>query len=212
MKNTILIILLSLTSSLANAEDSKYEKVMIKSISEIFSAETTDELDVLANKFSRIGSAEKDEWHPYYYAALSKVFKAFKISDDLEKDLVLDEGAKYVSVGKEIDSKNSELEALDGFINMIKIGIDPGTRGQTLSPKIFAAFGKAITLDPNNPRAVLFMGQMSMGTAEFFKQPLDESCQLILKANDMFDKQESKDALAPIWGQYGIEEWLGKCK
>lgn len=207
----ILTVLIGLNFSDAHAQESKYEKTMTSSISEIFSAETTKELDGLANKFSRIGEAEKDKWHPYYYAALSKIFKAIKTSDNAEKDLVLNEGAKYVSMGKDIDSGNSELEALDGFINMIKIGVDPGTRGQTLSPKIFASFGKAMAIDPNNPRAVLFMGQMSIGTAEFFKQPLDESCRLIIRANEMFDEQQPKDPLAPTWGQYGIEEWLNKC-
>lgn len=215
MKKILLIAtLIGFSISGVQAEENKYEKIMLSSISEIYEAETTAALDALANKFARIGEAEKDKWHPYYYAALSKVFKAFKVSDNLEKDLILDEGAKYVAIGKEIDPKNSELEALDGFINMIKIGVDPETRGQTLSPKIFRAFATAMALDSGNPRAVLFMGQMSMGTAEFFKQPLDESCQLITRANDMFNEQQSKDAtdvLAPTWGQYGIDEWLGKC-
>ncbi|MGL1889745.1 MAG: hypothetical protein OCD76_24740 [Reichenbachiella sp.] len=207
----VLIACILLMNLIVRADGGKYEEIMGNSIPQIYSAGTLEELDALTNKFSRIGDAENDKWLPYYYASLSQVFKAFKIEDNAAKDATLDEGLKYVAKGKELAASNSELEALEGFINMIKIGIDPGTRGQTLSPGIYASFGKSMSLDPNNPRAVLFMGQMQMGTAEFFKQSLDESCQLIIRADQMFKNPTVTDPLLPNWGQYGIEDWMSKC-
>ncbi|UXP31207.1 hypothetical protein N6H18_12695 [Reichenbachiella agarivorans] len=208
---TIFTLLLAICSLTVSADNGKYEKAMLDNIQSIYTAASTADLDRLTNTFSRIGDAEKDKWEPYYYASLSQVFKAFRIKDAQVQDKVLDEALVSLSKADGLSENNSEIKTMEGFIYMIKIGVDPGTRGQTLSPKIYGLFTKAMQLDPNNPRAVLFMGQMQMGTAEFFGQPLDQSCQLIMKSLEMFDTQASSNPLAPTWGSYGLEEWTSKC-
>lgn len=185
---------------------------METSIPGIFQAETLDALDASANKFDRIGQAESDQWEPYYYSSLSHVFKAFKIEDLPTKDKALDQALVALGKASTLSENNSEIIALQGFINMIKIGVDPGTRGQTLSPKIMADFGKAMELNPNNPRANLFMGQMLFGTAQFFGTGVDDACALVDKSIILFENEKSESTIAPSWGLYSAKQYKEQCE
>ncbi|WP_109832111.1 tetratricopeptide repeat protein [Reichenbachiella versicolor] len=202
----ILFTILSLTAWAGN----KYEDQMTSSIQSLYRA-SPNELDQLTNKFNRIGQAEKDKWEPYYYASLSQVFKFFQTTDNTDRDLVIDRSLEILSSAESIAPANSEVVALKGFALMMKMTVDPATRGKSMGAKIGATLGKAVQLNPNNPRAVLFLGQMQMGTAEFFGESTDDACQMVLKADQLFKEQEVSDPIAPSWGNYGIEEWLGKC-
>src|SRR5690606_41546361 len=68
------------------------------------------------------------------------------------------------------DLNNSEIIAVEGFIIMGELSLDPGARGQNLSPLAMQALGRAMELEPENPRAMIMMAQMELGTAQFFGQ------------------------------------------
>lgn len=212
MKSLNILILFAFVSFFATAQNKKYMQTMSSSIPGIFQAETIDAFDPLANKFDRIGQAEGDQWEPYYYASLSYVFKAFRMEDLQSKDAVLDQAMTTLQKSAAISENNAEIVALQGFINMIKIGVDPGTRGQTLSPKVMADFGKALKLDPENPRANLFMGQMLYGTAQFFGTGVNDACALVDKSLALFDAQSSNPGIAPSWGQPSAMQYKEQCK
>jgi hypothetical protein len=74
------------------------------------------------------------------------------------------------------------------------------------------SFGKAIGLNPENPRALLFMAQMQYGTAEFFKAPTTEACATLAKALEKFGVFKADTPVAPQWGKGVAEEWQAKCK
>ena len=209
MKTIFLSITILLISATAFAI-TKFESQMVESIPTIYQA-SIEQLDALTNKFQRIGDAEKDKWEPYYYASLSQVFKFFQTRDKSQKDLVIDRSLAFLETASNLDPANSEIEALRGFALMMKMTVDPANRGRTMSPAVFAALGKAMGLNPGNPRAVLFIGQMKMGMAEHFGESTDEACQLIHKANDLFSGQEVINPIAPSWGSHGMDHWLGKC-
>ncbi|MEP3390757.1 MAG: hypothetical protein ABJO02_21360 [Reichenbachiella sp.] len=212
MKSLYILLAFIIAATLANAQDKKYLKTMESSIPAIFQAENTDALDATANKFDRIGQAESDQWEPYYYSSLSYVFKAFKIDDLQAKDQVLDQALVALGKAATLSENNSEIIALQGFINMIKIGVDPGTRGQTLSPKIMADFSKALKLDPNNPRANLFMGQMLFGTAQFFGTGVGDACALVDKSLALFESEKPESTIAPSWGLYSANQYKQQCE
>ncbi|WP_422359728.1 hypothetical protein [Reichenbachiella sp.] len=212
MKSLNILIVLVFAAMFANGQNKKYIKTMEASIPGIFQAESLEALDASANKFDRIGQAESSEWEPYYYASLSYVFKAFKIDDLQTKDKALDQALVSLSKASTLSENNSELIALQGFINMIKIGVDPGTRGQTLSPKIMADFGKAMELNPNNPRANLFMGQMLFGTAQFFGTGVGDACALVDKSIALFESEKPESSIAPSWGIYSAKQYKQQCE
>ncbi|MEO9967974.1 MAG: hypothetical protein ABJF11_19435 [Reichenbachiella sp.] len=212
MKSINILILLAFVISIAKGQDKKYLQTMESSIPGIFQAESTSDLDPIANKFDRIGQAEVDQWEPYYYASLAYVFKAFRITDLPAKDAVLDQALTALAKGAAQSDNNAEIIALQGFINMIKIGVDPGTRGQTLSPKIMADFSKALKLEPENPRANLFMAQMLFGTAQFFGTGVEDACAMVDKSAALFDAESSKTGIAPSWGQPSAQQYQKQCK
>ncbi len=211
MKTLISTILAFAISFTTFAGGKAYEQAMGKAISEMYAAQDLAAFDNAANKFTRIGDAEKDQWLPYYYASLSYVFKGFRINDLQQKDAVLDLAMKSIDKAATLAPNNVEIIAMHGFINMIKIGVDPGTRGQSLSPGIYADFTKAIQLDPKNPRATLFMAQMQYGTAQFFGSGLEDACQMVETSIVLFDSGENKDALMPAWGKESALQYREMC-
>lgn len=212
MKSIHLLIILVLTGFLAQAQNKKYIKTMEESIPSIFQVEALEGYDPLANKFDRIGQAEESEWEPFYYASLTYVFKAFRIEDLQNKDKVLDQALVSLGKASTLSENNAEILALQGFINMIKIGVDPGTRGQTLSPKIMADYSKALKIDPNNPRANLFMGQMLYGTAQFFGTGVEDACALVDKSLMLFETKEPNSTIAPSWGLVPAQQYKKQCE
>ncbi|MFY0627216.1 MAG: hypothetical protein JXR07_13030 [Reichenbachiella sp.] len=208
---TLSFILITLMSTTAFAGGGKsFEKAMVGSIEKLYVVSENSEYDVMANQFTRIGEAEKDQWEPFYYASLSYLFKAFEIADLKAKDAILDQAMASLKSANNI-SENVETIALKGFINMIKIGVDPATRGQSLSPGIYADFGKAMQMEPTNPRATLFMAQMQHGTAQFFGKGEEEACQLVDHSLKLFDNYEPSNALAPTWGKSSAIYYQKKC-
>lgn len=206
----LILTITTLFSLNALAVEGQFEKAMTSNIQKIWASQPA-ELDQLTNAFTRIAEAEKDQWTPYYYAGLCQVFKSFQTPDLNEKDAVLDAALDQLYKAEKLEKANSEIVALQGFVYMLKIAVDPGTRGQSLSPKIYQLFSRAMQLDPENPRATLFMGQMQMGSAQYFGQSTDEACQLIMKSVALFEKQSNEDPVAPSWGQYGMERWTSQC-
>ena len=212
MKSLQILIILAVFATFANAQNKKYIQTMEASIPAIYQVVSLDGFDPLANKFDRIGQAESKQWEPYYYASLTHVFKAFKMNDLQAKDAVLDQALVALAKGALLSENNAEIIALQGFINMIKIGVDPGTRGQTLSPKVMADFGKALKLDPNNPRANLFMGQMLFGTAQFFGTGVGDACALVDKSLALFESEKPVSTLAPDWGLPSAKQYKEMCE
>ena len=74
-----------------------------------------------------------------------------------------------------------------------------------------SSFNTAMSLDPKNPRAALFMGQMQMGTAQFFGNGMEESCELIDLSIKLFDEFKPENTLSPSWGKGTAIEWQQRC-
>lgn len=210
MKYLFIFTLLS-TCIQVNAQGDRYTETMKAAIAELYSVETSDGYDPIINKFQRIGEAEGTAWEPFYYASLGHLFKGNKIEDLTVRDASLDQALAALEDAATLAPDNVEIILLEGFINMIKIGVDPTTRGQSLSPKIMASFGRALQMAPDNPRANLFMAQMQIGTAQFFGTSIEEPCLLIEKAGELFENAQPTSALVPNWGAGSVDYYRTLC-
>jgi len=210
MKRLTMTLFAVCLMSIGFAQD-KYLESMQGAINEMYSAQAPGDFEPVINKFTRIGQAEADKWEPQYYVALSHVFKSFRIQEPAAKDAVLDQALAAVKQGAAISPNNSELLALEGFTNMIKLSVDPANRGQSYTPRIMAAFGRAMAIAPANPRAALFMAQMQIGTAQFFGSSIAEPCQLVQKSIGLFDSYQPTSPIAPMWGKEMVKEYTGMC-
>jgi Flp pilus assembly protein TadD len=198
--------------SLVFADDSKYIETMQKNIQVVYTAQSIPDIQNAVNTFERIASAEKTKWEPYYYAAFGYVMMANREKDGAKKDGYLDQALTSIGKAKEIVPAESEVVALEGFVHMIRVTVDPASRGQQYSGLAFQSFGKAVSLNPENPRALSLLGQMQYGTAQFFNSSTTEACATLEKSLEKFASFKSENPLAPQWGKGMAESMKEKCK
>jgi tetratricopeptide (TPR) repeat protein len=211
MKKLTTIIALFITiGTFANNE--KYVEAMKKNIDVVYKAATIDELQSAVNALARIGEAEKTKWEPFYYASFGNIMMANREQDGTKKDAFLDQAKAMLDKATAIQPNDSELAALEGFIYMIRVTVDPASRGPQYSMLSMQAFGKALTINPNNPRAMALMAQMQFGTAQFFKQEPTEACEANRKALELFNSAKPTNPLAPAWGKGMAESLIKSCE
>ena len=206
---TITLILALVISVYANATDEKYFEQMGKQIQAVYAAQTIEQYQSAVNTFDRIAAAEKTKWEPYYYSAFGSVMMANKETEGTKKDAYLDKALASIETGKGINPNESELVALEGFVHMIRVTVDPGTRGQQYSGMAFQTYSKALGMNPENPRTLAFMAQMQMGMANFMGSPTTDACATVKKSLEKFTTYKSENPLAPQLGK-GMSDGLVK--
>jgi hypothetical protein len=210
MKTTISIFLMVLTVAVIAGD--KYTDQMTKNIELVYKAQTSEELQQAVNTFERIANAEKTKWEPFYYASFGNIMLATREKDGAKKDGFLDLAKGLLDKAALINANESEIAALEGFIHMIRVTVDPATRGQQFTGLSIQALGKALAINPNNPRAMALMAQMQYGTAQFFGSSTAEACGTAAKALEKFDSYKSDNVLAPQWGKGMAEGMKANCK
>ncbi|NNF34586.1 MAG: hypothetical protein HKN68_10780 [Saprospiraceae bacterium] len=213
MKKTIILILM-MSFSVGIWAQNPYVESMMKGMELIKKAQGKDQYITAANHFDRIAQVEKEQWHPAYHAAFSKAIAATQVSDPSMIEEFLDGAQSSLDNASSIIDNHSEILALQGFIHMLRIGVDPMTRAQQYSGMSSASLQKAIALDENNPRAIFLLAQLSYGTAQFFGSGTEEACQLNEKALALFAAEEKnkKDAsFDPQWGRNMSESFKEQC-
>lgn len=204
-------ITLTLIVSTLTAQD-KYTETMSKKIEAVYKAQTVAEHLDAANAFERIATAEKTKWEPYYYAAYSYIMMSNVEKENAKKDAYLDLATKALDQAKTIKPNDSEITALEGFVHMMRVTVDPMTRGQEYSGKAFRSFSTAVALNPENPRALTLLAQMQFGTAQFFGSSTAEACGTAEKALQKFATAKTDNVLAPQWGKPLAEGLKANCK
>lgn len=196
---TITIITVLFTIQL----NDQYEAAMEAAIKNLYQAQSTEALQAAGNAFERIANKETEKWHPPYYAAYAQIMLATRMEEASQQDLHLDRAQTHLEAAQNLSPDNSELLALEGFIYMMRIPIDPATRGPQYSGMSMGALQKAIALDPDNPRAQLLLSDMQYGTAQFFGSDTSEACGTLQKAIELFKTAKPEYKLDPDWGK----EW-----
>lgn len=205
---SLLIVSLSIGMSFA----SQYEQAMTGAIQKLYQAtDLQGYMDAIAT-FERIGARENEEWLPQYYAGLGYIWASHTTQDGQQIDALLDKAQVFVDEAKKLSPENDEILTLQGYIYMMKVVVDPSGRGPQLSGAALQSFGQAVSINESNPRALLFLGRMQMGTDQFFGNDTSESCDMIMKANQMLEEQQPKSALDPAWGKQMAEGFVNECR
>lgn len=212
MKITILTLALLLPMKLVVASDDKYIATMKDNIAKLDEAKTVEDYQSIANTFERIASVETKKWEPLYYAAFSYIMMGNLEKEPARKDGYLDRSFKLVSDAKTIAPDESELFALEGFVYMMRVTVDPASRGAQYGGMSVGAYQKALALNPENPRAMILLAQMQFGTAKFFGSSTDEACQTGRLASAKFDSYQPSNPLAPKWGKKMSEGLIRNCQ
>jgi len=128
-----------------------------------------------------------------------------------ERDQVLDRATNHVEEANTISPNNDEVEVLHGYALMARLVVDPSTRGQKYTPLVMQKFGKAMAMNPDNPRAAALMARQQLGTAQFFGSDSSEACGLAKRSIALFDREQT-EGFGPSWGRNVAEGVLGACK
>jgi len=209
---TKLTLLLVLIIAPAIADDQQYIEIMKKNIDLLYQAKSVEAYQESINAFERIGTTEKSKWEPFYYSSLGYVLIATLEKDLAKKDQWLDLSSADLEKAKAINGKDSEVIAMEGFIHMLRVTVDPATRGAQYSGMASASFGKALALNPDNPRALMLLAQMQFGTARHFNGPITEACATVNKALEKFETFIAPGPIAPTWGKEPTVALMANCK
>lgn len=215
MKKSLFSLALALfcLANLAIASDPAYESAMKKQLAQMRTIQSSAESQTVSNAFLRIAEAKPEEWLPLYYAAYVQTTAAFRF--EVNKDQYFDQALDLIKKADKIAPGNSEITALQGFILMGKVSVDPTSRGQSLSPQVMQLFGKAIGLDRENPRATTLMAQMELGMSQFFGSGPEKACGMARVGLDLFAKEEvrtDENYLLPTWGKNQAEQVAAVCQ
>jgi tetratricopeptide (TPR) repeat protein len=213
MKKLMFVFYVLLNCLLISAQNS-YTNAMVTGMELIKNAQSKGQYLEAANHFERIARVEKEQWFPAYHAAFARAIAASNSTDPAEIDQLLDKALSNLDQAASLVVENSEIFALQGFIHMLRIAVDPMTRGQQYSGMSAAALQKALNMNENNPRASYLMAQLSYGTAQFFGSSTDEACQLNAKALSIFDSQpmpSENSTFDPSWGKRMAESFNKRC-
>ncbi len=207
------LALLFMWITFAKASDPAYEKAMAKQIAAIETIQTLEQSQQVSNSFLRIAEAQPEEWLPLYYAGLLQIEAAFRF--DVDQDEAFEQALGYIEKAKKIAPDNSELTALEGYAVMGKISVDPGSRGQSMTPQAMQLYNKAISLDRENPRAVLLMAQMELGMSQFFGSGPEKACGMARMGSELLRKEKEKiteSYILPTWGQRLASQFEKVCQ
>ncbi len=210
MKKSVLSFLVLFSAISLFAQKGAYEQAMGSALAQFGQAKTTEELHATANNFERIAATSEGEMYPNYYAALVLLNSSFQIETAAEKDKAIDRAMEHIKQADAISPNNDEVEVLNGYGLMARLVVDPVSRGQSYSPRIMQSFGKAMAMNPNNPRAAAMMARQELGTAQFFGSDTSKACGLAQKSIALFDKEKTK-GFEPSWGRDLAEGVLGSC-
>lgn len=200
MKTSILILAMILLSGLGFANDA-YQKTMSLSIEKLFQIKTIPEYVEVANQFERISQIEKAEWLPLYYASFSYIMISFQETENTKKDQYLDQAQKYLDQAMAIESNESELYMIQGFLYPSRINIDPMARGMLYMGKMNESLDKALVLNPDNPRVYYLRATMTYHMPEAYGGGATKALPLFQTAAEKFQIFKPKTELSPNWGK-----------
>ena len=211
MKTTIITIALLISGiTTVFAQGGAYEKAMAKAMEQMESAQSPDQMLAAANTFERISQKATDQYLPSYYVALNLLNYNWTLQDPGQRDEIIDRAMEQVKKSAAVSPGNDEVEVLNGYALMAKMTVDPMNRGASYSPRIMQSFGKAMAMDPTNPRAKIMMAQMEIGTAQFMGTETTKACGLAQEGADLL-ANEKVEGFEPSWGADSAQQILSGC-
>ncbi len=208
MKKFSLLTVASVFMLVTFAQSEKFIKAMEPKIIAIDTTQNVDALINLANAFERIAEAEKNQWTPYYYAALAQVNAGLIMAMTNgnagglagKTDPAATKAEQLLNKAEELSKENSEIWVVRKQIATLRLMADPMTRYMTYGPAAAEALATAKKLNPDNPRVYLLEGQDKFFTPEQFGGSKTEAQKLFTEAAKKFESFKPESSLHPVWG------------
>jgi hypothetical protein len=213
MKTTILLIAILATSLTGMSQNKEYYGAMGEALGQYANCKTTDDFLSLGNRFGLIANKEKSEWLPLYYQAHCFILMSFmEPTDAKKKDEYLDVAEKSIEKIIVMAPGEAEVFALQGFLYTGRLVINPMERGQKYGMLTGQSLGRALAMEPGNPRASILKLQNEMGTAQFYGNDPAEYCSQAFELLARWDNYKPKSPIYPAWGKDQVEQLVDGCK
>ena len=204
-----LLVIASLFMVTMVSAQGKFEAGMGKGLGMLKEAKTAAALTETSAFFERIADAEKTQWLPYYYAALS-LYQSAWADPKADKDKVGEACKVLVSKGMAIE-KTADLYCLDQQVAVLQMMVDPMTRWQTYGAAAKVALESAKNVDATNPRIYYLDGMTLMNTPEAFGGGKTVAKPLFAKSVELFTTYKPATPFHPNWGADEAAKQLAAC-
>lgn len=195
-----------------SAQDDRYLSGMKKGLALIDSAKSSDDFIMAGNFFERIALAEKKYWLPYYYASYSYNLAGILGKEKDLKDSYYDKALSWLDSCQKLNPDSSEILCLKGYITLMKISINPMSRGRKLGPEGAKLLDEAKHIKPSNPRPYFVHGQNTFYTPAMFGGGKDKALPLLESAIENYKTFVPESEIHPNWGKQRAEFLIGECK
>jgi hypothetical protein len=219
MKKILVAFAIFITgNNLYSQTSEKYVKAMENLVPAVDTSIHVDGLAEMAGAFQRIGDAEKTQWLPYYYAALSQVSLGYMLmggqmgGDAAKIDPVADKAEEMLNKAEALSKDNSEIYVVKKMIASLRLMVDPMNRYMTFGPAAAAALETAKKLNPENPRVYLQEGIDKFYTPEQFGGSKTEAKELFEITLKKLEAQKPANSIDPTWGRNTANYHLSQIK
>ena len=217
MKKQFLFIAAFVIAINSFSQSEKYTKAMEQLVPAIDTTRNVDGLNNLANSFQRIADAEKNQWLPYYYAALANVSAAYMMSMGQmgmadKTDPIADKAEGLLNKAAELSKDNSEIYCVKKMIASLRLVGDPQNRYMTYGPAAEEALATAKSLNPGNPRVTLLEAQDKLFTPEQFGGSKTEAKKVFEEAIKKYEAFKPETSIHPTWGMAQAKYFLSEIK
>ena len=213
MKKIILISILSFFCLITFAQSEKYTNAMKRNIALLDSAfAKPDNFLSMANTFERIGTAEKTEWLPFYYAAYCRVNYAFMQKDPSGNDPIADKATALANTADSLQPNNSEISCIKSMIASVQMLVNPQQRFMQYGAASQKELQKAMQQDPANPRPYMLKGQSLKYTPEQFGGGCKNAMPQLEIAMEKFTSFKAVSEIYPSWGKSYTGDIIKQCK
>lgn len=189
----------------------KTRRFLIRYLNMMDTADTYVEKERVLKGIEMVADATVSDWISQYHAAFYNAVMAMENKDTAAAGAMLKKAEMYIGKAVALKKDESEIVLLRGMINGMKIGMNPSL-GQTLGPIVMSDYEKAKSLNPENPRVYLVVGESYMYMPEQVgggKKPAKEQFETALKK---FDSDKHDDEAWPRWGKDRAKKLLEEVK
>ena len=213
MKKLILLALMTTLTVAGFSQSDKYLAAMKRNLAAIDSSfSNPPSLLSLANTFERIADAEKNQWLPYYYAALCQVNYGFMVTDKAQTDNIADKATALINKADSLSPKNSEVSCIKSMIASCHLMVNPMQRYMEYGQESNTQMENAMEQDPTNPRPYLLKGQSLKYTPEQFGGGCKTAKIELQTAIDKFLVYKPASELYPAWGLQRVQQLMKECE
>jgi hypothetical protein len=204
---TLIITTALLISSLLTAQTS-FEQGMGKSLG-LWGEGKAQEASAL---MERIAAAEKSNWLPNYYVALINTTEAFNPANKEKVPAMIIKAQDAIDNATLISPNNDEIMVVQAMLYTVILIQDPMTNGVKYTGLVMEQYGKALAINPNNPRAVFSKAEFEIGGAKYWGTDTKPMCAQIEKSIQLFANFKPETPFSPKWGLDRAQEALKGCK